>query len=131
MIGCPKLFVMSIEKIAAVSIDNLKILTLADAQTSRFNPTIDLARPADQDRPGNTFVAHDLNRSQYSFVLPFCKDDSLGRQPGLRENRLHDHAGVVDKFVQPLKVSIPVLYRTSSHTGIHARLCHSRDNFDD
>ena len=131
VVGLPILLEMTVEEFAVVGVDDLIVDPLADAQSRRLDTPCDFRGPPDQQRLRDALVANDLHRAQHPLVLTLGKDDALGRQLGLREHRLHDHAGVVDEFVEALEVGRPVADRPRGDARIHARLGDCRRDLDD
>jgi hypothetical protein len=54
--------------------------------------------PADQRRLRQTLVDDDLHRAQHALVLALGVDHAPRRRLRRREQRLHDHARVVDEL---------------------------------
>ena len=67
---------------------------------------------------------------QHARLFPFRQHHALRVGARLREDRLHEQVGFIDKLGELIDVSVEVFNRTRRHAGIHRRFCHRRGNFD-
>ena len=103
MVGLPELVEMRIEEFAVVGVDHFVVLPLADTQPGRLDAPGDFAaaRPISSGLAMPSSQTTCTARSTRS-SSPSAKTMRLGDSLGLGEDRLHDHAGVVDEFVEAL-----------------------------
>jgi len=125
MVLLPELIVVCLEKLTVV-IDDFKVHTRPDTQCRRFDLSFNFRRAANQYWSSDAFITDHLHRTQYALILTLRKHDLFRRQFGLRKHRFHDHAGVIDEFIQALEIRIPVTNRPRRHTRVYGRLCDCR-----
>ncbi len=82
-----------------LGIDDFEILARLDAQAITLDAPLQHRRPADEDRPREALVHHDLHGAQHALVLALGVHDALGFLLRRGEDRLHQQPRVYTNCV--------------------------------
>ncbi|KFB72236.1 MAG: hypothetical protein AW09_002573 [Candidatus Accumulibacter phosphatis] len=124
----PVRFEVLVEKFVVVGVDDVEVNPRRHAQVQRLKLAVDVVRVTDQNRPRDSFVNDHLHGTQHAIVFPFSENDASGCLLGLREDRFHDQAEVIDEFVQTFPIGFEILDGPARHPGCHGRLGNRRRN---
>ena len=130
MVGLPVLA----EARIVFRIDAIDVVAQTNAQSGLEHARLDHSRAPDQDGTRQTFVYHHLHGAQHALVFAFGVGDALvwhRYRFGRREDRAHEHAGLVDKARQLLAIGFHVLDRARGNAGLFSGFGDRRRNAQD
>ena len=115
----------------AVGVHQLEVAARPDVEAEPPDPALDHLRAADQDRPRQPLLEHDLDGAQDPLLLAVGVDEPLRRASGLLEQGAHDEAGAEDALLQAPAVGGGIGERTGGDAAVHRGLGDRRRQLDD
>ena len=112
-------------------VNDFEVYARFDLQPQLLQAHFNDAWATNQNRLRQTQRDQLLRGVQYAVIFPFCQHDTLRLFTRLRENRLHEQVGFVDKLAQFFDVGIKIGNRTIRHAGVHRRFRYRRGDLDD